>query len=322
MDPRIASAWPPNIRWLHHDRAARRDGGHRRPRHAGVRPAAILQGQGDGRQHDFRPPCHRGGARSLLLPEPSLRHRPGRPQREPLPRQCDRDRRSHELGLVGAREQSQGHQAVLHGGGRRDAHRLRHHGRSDQLLLRSLAVAVALFRAAPGAAQEAAPLVIDIRDVGQAEMAVVETPDSQWIVLDAAKGSTAAFALTTNYHAAVIALAIGSHRHQDHIGGMSELIATLPVRLYVGDTARTDYRTLTTTMLRWRLEKGRVPVQLPGADTIMVGAVRIILLPQMPKDFARENNNSIVVRLEYGYFAMLFPGDAENDEQQWLLRFY
>jgi beta-lactamase superfamily II metal-dependent hydrolase len=153
-------------------------------------------------------------------------------------------------------------------------------------------------------------------------MAVVETPDSQWIVLDAAKGSTAAFALTTNYHAAVIALAIGSHRHQDHIGGMPELFATLPVLLYVGDTARTDYRTLTTTMLRWRLEKGRVPVQLPGADTIMVGAVRIILLPQMPKDFARENNNSIVVRLEYGHFAMLFPGDAENDEQQWLLRFY
>jgi competence protein ComEC len=103
---------------------------------------------------------------------------------------------------------------------------------------------------------------------------------------------------------------------------MPALIAAVPVALYVGDTARTDERRVTTTILRRRLHQGRVPVQSPGADTILVGATRVILLPQMPKDFNKENNNSIVVRLEYGRFSMLFPGDAENDEQQWLLRFY
>lgn len=154
-------------------------------------------------------------------------------------------------------------------------------------------------------------------------MAIVETPDSQWIVLDAGLPQTdAAGIMLRNYHVRHIALAIGSHRHQDHIGGMPALIAAVPVALYVGDTARTDDRPISTTMLRRRLQQGRVPVQGPGADTIEVGAVRVILLPQMPKDFNQENNNSIVARLEYGRFSMLFPGDAENDEQQWLLRFY
>jgi beta-lactamase superfamily II metal-dependent hydrolase len=182
--------------------------------------------------------------------------------------------------------------------------------------------------APPGARSQATPLtapplVIRVLDIGQAEMAIVQTPDSQWIVLDAGLPQTdAAGIMLRKYDVRQIALAIGSHRHQDHIGGMPGLIAAVPVSRYIGDTARTDDRRISTTMLRRRLRQSRVPVQGPGADTLWVGAARVILLPQMPKDFNQENNNSIVVRLEYGRFSMLFPGDAENDEQQWLLRFY
>ena len=153
-------------------------------------------------------------------------------------------------------------------------------------------------------------------------MAVIHTPDGQWIVLDAGRDAEDAAIMVDHFRATSIVLAIGSHRHADHIGGMPDLINALPVRLYVGDTARTEFRSLSTTMLRRRIRQRRVRVQLPGADTIDVGEVRLILLPQLPKDVANENNNSIVVRLEYAGFSMLFPGDAEHEEQQWLLRFY
>lgn len=165
-------------------------------------------------------------------------------------------------------------------------------------------------------------LTIDILNVEQADMAVIRTPDGQWIVIDAGRGdSTALGILQERYQTQRIALLVGSHRHQDHIGGIPEIVRVLPVERYVGDTGRTADRSIVTTMLRRRLGQRRVPVHGPGADTLMVGEVRIILLPQPPRD-ANENNNSIVVRLEYDGFSMLFPGDAEHEAQHWLMGFY
>jgi beta-lactamase superfamily II metal-dependent hydrolase len=65
-----------------------------------------------------------------------------------------------------------------------------------------------------------------------------------------------------------------------------------------------------------------VPTQTVGADTLVVDGVRFITLP--PDDTVdtcpeRENDNSILVRMEFGEFSMLFTGDAETDEREWLM---
>lgn len=163
------------------------------------------------------------------------------------------------------------------------------------------------------------PIRITVFDVGQAEMAALETPDSQWILFDAGRAGQDAPDLLRGLGLRAVALAVGSHRHADHIGGMPEVLVEFPVGLYVGDTARTEFRSINTTMLRRRLGQKRIPIRDPGADTIAVDSLRLILLPQRPKDLEKENNNSVVVRLEYGRFSMLLPGDAEEAEQQWLL---
>lgn len=59
----------------------------------------------------------------------------------------------------------------------------------------------------------------------------------------------------------------------------------------------------------------------PGHDTITIDGVRFIVLPQPPRQVcpSDENNNSIVVRMEFGEFSMLFTGDAEVDQRNWLI---
>ncbi len=183
---------------------------------------------------------------------------------------------------------------------------------------------LALLLAAPLEAQDRrSHLTVVVLDVGQASAALVETPDSQWILLDAGRtdGHLADW-LARRRNISRFAVIVGSHRHEDHIGGVADILQRWPVELYVGDTSRTEDRANRTTMLRRRIQQQRVRVQSPGADTLTVGGVRLVLLPAPPFDDSNENNNSIVVRLEYRGFSMLFPGDAELEEQHWLQAFY
>jgi hypothetical protein len=48
---------------------------------------------------------------------------------------------------------------------------------------------------------------------------------------------------------------------------------------------------------------------------IELGSVVLTIFPQAPEDPAEENNNSIGIRLQYGSFSALLPGDAELAER-------
>jgi competence protein ComEC len=167
------------------------------------------------------------------------------------------------------------------------------------------------------------PLVINVLDVGQGDAILIETPDAQWILVDAgrAEGGEVAALLRDRFGVHRLAVAVGSHRHADHIGGMPDVLSSISVGRYVGDTGRGERRAHGTTLLRWQIQQHHIPVQGPGADTIAVGGIRLIVLPQAPPD-PNENNNSVVVRLEYGRFSMLLAGDAEDEERHWLTAFY
>jgi beta-lactamase superfamily II metal-dependent hydrolase len=52
---------------------------------------------------------------------------------------------------------------------------------------------------------------------------------------------------------------------------------------------------------------------------IELGSVEMTILPQAPEDREEENNNSVGIRLRYGSFSMLFPGDSEGSERHWWL---
>ena len=65
-----------------------------------------------------------------------------------------------------------------------------------------------------------------------------------------------------------------------------------------------------------------IPVVDLGVGTIEIDGVTIRVLPQPPPPRSEcpdeENNNSVVVRLEFGEFSMLFTGDAETEELNFL----
>ncbi len=183
----------------------------------------------------------------------------------------------------------------------------------------SLAVlgALGLLGATPGAAQF---VRVQVVDVGQGDGILVRTPNLKWVLIDSGPNRTLADSLGSQFGVTRLALVIVSHRHSDHYAAIERVLRTIPVDRFVGNLADCPNRT-TDNAIRAALSDRHIPAQSLGADTIDVDGVRFIVLPPDPVDDRcpeDENDNSVAVRMEYGSFSMLFAGDADEEERDWL----
>jgi beta-lactamase superfamily II metal-dependent hydrolase len=161
---------------------------------------------------------------------------------------------------------------------------------------------------------------VQVVDVGQGDGILIRTPHQQWVLIDAGPNRMLADSLGPHFGVTRLAVLFLSHRHSDHFAGMERIIRSVTVDRFVGNMADCPNRT-TDNAIRTALNDRHVPTQSLGADTIDVDGVRFIVLPPdpiadpCPDD---ENNNSLIIRMEYGSFSMLFPGDADDEERDWL----
>jgi competence protein ComEC len=162
---------------------------------------------------------------------------------------------------------------------------------------------------------------IQVVDVGQGDGILIRTPHRKWVLIDAGTNNTLATNLGPVFGVDRLALVIVSHRHDDHYAGIVAVLNGYPVDRFVGNLADCPDRATDDT-IRATLARHGVPQQSVGADTLAVDGVTLIVLPPDPITDpcpSKENDNSILVRLDYGQFSMLFTGDAEVAERTWLM---
>jgi competence protein ComEC len=109
-----------------------------------------------------------------------------------------------------------------------------------------------------------------------------------------------------------------THSHPDHVGGLPFVAATFPVGRFWESVAGGDGYGYGA--LRASLDLNRVPVRslAVGDSLTLSGGVRLQVLsphkPKQPAEFATDdmglNEDSLVFRLDYGSFSMLFMADA------------
>ncbi|HYW51731.1 MAG TPA: DNA internalization-related competence protein ComEC/Rec2 [Gemmatimonadaceae bacterium] len=170
-------------------------------------------------------------------------------------------------------------------------------------------------------------LEVHMLDVGQGDAIAVRTPRGRWIVVDAgggAPGIDRGRRTVLPYIRRLggdVAVFILSHPHLDHVGGAPALIgATSPERYVDGafaggtDAYRASLESAAVHKVRW----ARVH---PG-DTLLIDDVTLRFLAPDSTWTARlddANLASTIVRVEYGNAGILFVGDAELAEEEWLL---
>jgi len=192
-----------------------------------------------------------------------------------------------------------------------------------RLLLASALLAGVLLRSAPGLA--AGTLRVDFIDVGQGDSALVTSPTGKTVLIDGGPHSSAP-ALTEFLRAHVHApldLILLTHRHEDHLGGLPEVVRQLGARQFVDAPVPHAQKGYTALMLALEARGTVVRQATRGRRIDLGGGATLTLLgppdPLITGSHSDVNANSVVARLTYRGFSVLFAGDAEAPTETWLL---
>lgn len=104
-----------------------------------------------------------------------------------------------------------------------------------------------------------------------------------------------------------------SHGHKDYIGNVKNLLENYPVKtIYLSGKDHVSYKK--TTVWDVAKEKGTQVKEIQENQKIPLGKAEAELWIPPKEDPGNENNNSMVLRINYGNISWLFTSDMEEEE--------
>ncbi len=115
-------------------------------------------------------------------------------------------------------------------------------------------------------------------------------------------------------------IGIISHEHNDHFGGMIELLEENSIRkLYMTEYAYLALKDNYSVIERYK-EKNQINIVKEPVKISAFSDWQLTLFPPMIKS-DELNNHSMLTLLQRGKLDFLFTGDAEKEEEQWMTSF-
>lgn len=155
-------------------------------------------------------------------------------------------------------------------------------------------------------------------DVGQADSALVMC-DGEYMLIDGGNvaDSSKIYSVLNAKNVSVLKYVIGTHAHEDHIGGLAGALNACKVENVFCPV--NEYGSKAFNNFKKAAEAQGKELTAPdvGAVYTLGSAVFTVLAPCEAYDDA--NNTSIVIRLVYGETSFLFAGDAERESEQAML---
>ncbi len=165
-------------------------------------------------------------------------------------------------------------------------------------------------------------LTVHYIDVGQADSILLESGDS-FVLIDGGNRDDGDLVVTYLEQQGVedLAAVICTHAHEDHVGGLSSVLAVYPTHAVWAPT-NTYSSKIFDKFLYYTDQQGlEVTIPNPG-DTITFGDnVQLTVLGPV-KSYPDANNTSIVVRVVYGDTSFLFTGDMEKEAEADMLDYW
>jgi competence protein ComEC len=168
-------------------------------------------------------------------------------------------------------------------------------------------------------------------DVGQGDSSLIITPEGKSVLIDAGTPQAADEVVTALRKRDVrsLDLAVATHPHADHIGGMRQVIENFGVKNFLDSNQEYPSKEY-LRMLQALGEKGIKPIFAKKGMRFDLdsGVALEVLNPQgagqwiteVRRGGSVENANSVVLRLSYGNFSMLFTGDAETETEDSMMK--
>lgn len=169
-------------------------------------------------------------------------------------------------------------------------------------------------------------LTIRMLDIGQGDSFLLEK-DGKFVMIDTGdiEHREQIVSLHHKYKVKEISKIIITHPRADHLGGMNAIFKNFKVDAIYDDGMPANTGSYKNYLQQIKSRKIPYHVLKAGEDLEffdgvkfhVLGPVSVIKDQKGNSDF---NNNSIVGRLTYGSFSMLFTGDAEKEEEATILK--
>lgn len=162
--------------------------------------------------------------------------------------------------------------------------------------------------------EENSKLTVHYIDVGQADSFFIELPNKQTMLIDA--GNNADDKLVVNYvknlNYDTINYVIGTHPHEDHIGGLDTVINTFNIDKIYMPKAQANTITFEDVLKAIQNKGLKVTTAKAGVNILNTDNLNIDIIAPVNDTYDNLNNYSAVVKLTYGNNSFLFMGDAEH----------
>ncbi len=166
---------------------------------------------------------------------------------------------------------------------------------------------------------------IHMIDVGQGDCILVKTPDKNLLFDAGQNNKEVETAIKTYFEAEGVTHIdhfILTHPDSDHIGSADMVISTYSVGEVIMEPYTYSSETGVYKDLITEINKKNIPVKDPSdGEVITVGELQMTVLGPT-KDFKNKNENSIVMRLDFGENSILMTGDAEKKSEAAILEKY
>lgn len=161
-------------------------------------------------------------------------------------------------------------------------------------------------------------LKVSFLDVGQADSILINA-NNKYMLIDAGNNEDGEKLVTYLKSLGIekFDYVVGTHAHEDHIGGMDNIIDSFDIgTFYMPDVITT---TKTFEDVLDSLEKKNLNFDTPQiGSTFDLGKAKIETI-YVGNDSKNLNDSSIILKLTYGNISFLFTGDTESDVEKTLL---
>ncbi len=169
----------------------------------------------------------------------------------------------------------------------------------------------------------AAELKVHFLDVGQGDSILIEAPGDKRVLVDAGTSGADVDDMLRKRGIERLDLVVATHPHADHIGGMSKVLKTIPVGMYVDNGMTHTTMTYARTMATVEAKGIQYRAGLAGRVFNVGNRVRIeVIHPRTNKMRGTRsdlNSNSVVLRVDHKKDCFLLTGDAEDPSERFMM---
>ncbi len=156
-------------------------------------------------------------------------------------------------------------------------------------------------------------------DVGQADAAIIRYGKST-LLIDAGTnaGAKNLTATINNLGISRFDVVIGTHPHEDHIGGLDAVISQFDIGQVYLPKATATTNTFMDVLQAIQSKGLKISNPVPGSS-FNIGEAQCTILAPNSDSYEDLNDYSIVIRVAYGDTSFLFTGDAESVSEKEML---